>query len=798
MLSFSHHYAAERLGQPARRTPVNNRPVRDVAPWLLLLTGLALPLLMPTVWGGLWLAVSVSVLCCLVSGVRWLWPLVPGLILGFLAGVDWAQHQLPTGCEGQSVTLSGRITDFPTIAEIRPQVVRQRFSFQPDQAQSPETPCGNSRSMTLSYWQALPRLRLGDRVTVVVRLRPIASQWSFGVLPDQARMAANAIDAMGTVQSLSKAPLASENLLVRWRNRLDRAIGTLDTDPRIRGVMAALSVGRGSGIESDDWRLFRHFGLTHAFVISGLHIGLVAGLALWLVRRLQWWLPTRLRMGRRLPVMVAVGAAWLYSALAGFSIPVQRALIMVLCLALPSLLGWRTRPWRGLLLAIAVLVAANPHWLLSSSLWMSAVATGVLIALGSRRARGVWRLQELLRVQVLLVLTMAPLTVFWFGEISLWSVAANLALVPLIGLWIVPLVLGGALFEGVIGAQYGNGLWVLATWSIEWLLTLLDSLGQRDIGWGVLSVSLGLMQTTLLTLGIGAIGFRQRKGLALALILWLLALALDIDWLPVQQAATLTVLDVGQGLSVVWQEGDWVLLYDTGDGSPGGFTQAEKTVLPYLNSQRVGALNTLVISHGDSDHSGGMTAIGERYPTTDRLGYRGQPCRVGAHWRWPGGSRFTVLNGDGQGRGGRNGSSCVLLIEYGSRRILLTGDIDRERERDLVRYWKSRLDADVLVAAHHGSDTSSGWTFLKWVRPRLVAISAGRANHFGHPHGSVLDRLGRLGADIHQTARDGAIRYHFARNGEMSSRARRQGYLPYWLLLPALGSKQTHGYTGSN
>lgn len=765
----------------------------------MLLTGLALPLLMPTVWGGIWLAGLVSLPCLAVrKGRCFLW-LVPGLMLSSLAGINWAEYQLPARCEGVSVNLSGQIVDFPTRSEVRSGVVRQHFVFQPDNDHQRGMRCANSRRMTLSYWQEQPRLRLGDRVTLQVRLRPIASQWSFAVLPDQARMAARGVDARGVVQSLSDPPIPSQNLLIQWRNHLDIAIAALDAEPRVLGIMAALAIGRGSGIAPADWQLLRRFGLTHAFVISGLHIGLVAGLTLWLSRRTQWWLlPARYRLGRRLPVVMALVSAWIYSALAGFSIPVQRALVMVLCLATPSLLGWRTRPWRGLLLTVVLLVGFSPHRLLSSSLWMSVVATGVLIALGSRRTRGLWRIPDLLRVQVLLVLAMAPMTVFWFGEVSIWSVASNLILVPVIGFWIVPLVLSGALLEVVVGVEYGNPLWLLAAQSIDLLLRLLDVVDQQGVGRGVLSITLGLVEAVLFGLAVVALFLRRRHGKAIAVILGVGAMLVDIGSAPDPESASLTILDVGQGLSVVWQERDRVLLYDTGDGRAGGFSQAQKSVLPYLGSLGAKTLDTLVISHGDSDHSGGMTAIDERYPVTNRLGYQGRPCRVGAHWRWPGGSRFTLLNGDGQGSGGSNGSSCVLLIEYGSRRILLTGDIDRERERHLVRYWRSRLDADVLVAAHHGSDTSSGWTFLKWVTPSWIAVSAGRANHFGHPHQAVLDRLGRFGTDIHQTARDGAIRYRFDASGEMTRTLRREGVLPYWLVLPALGSERTHGYTAGN
>ena len=230
-----------------------------------------------------------------------------------------------------------------------------------------------------------------------------------------------------------------------------------------------------------------------------------------------------------------------------------------------------------------------------------------------------------------------------------------------------------------------------------------------------------------------------------------------------------TVLDVGQGTAVVVRTGRRVLVYDTGGGDPAGSNMTTSVVLPYLRRQGIAALDTLVISHPDTDHSAGAKNLLDAMPV-GRLRYGdriagvpgGQYCVSGEAWRWPGGPSFQFLSPALESHLASNDRSCVLQMEVGSYRLLLVGDIERGRERELVRYWGRNLRQDWLLVAHHGSATSSTQTLLKVMRPGMAVISNGYANRFGHPHPDVQRRLRHVGARVLSTAENGALEFEFA------------------------------------
>jgi competence protein ComEC len=247
---------------------------------------------------------------------------------------------------------------------------------------------------------------------------------------------------------------------------------------------------------------------------------------------------------------------------------------------------------------------------------------------------------------------------------------------------------------------------------------------------------------------------------------------------------SVTVMDVGQGLSVVIHAEDRALVYDTGQGRPGGFSQAEKVLLPYLGQRGLNKIDVLLISHGDQDHSGGLDFLNGQINIGRRLGFGGEPCRNGERWRW-GAIEFLVINGPGQGDEVRNDHSCGLLVRAPGFSVLIPGDVSERKEREWVRYWRDELRATVLVLGHHGSQTSTGHAFLKWVEPRAALASTGRGNPFGHPHRAVLHRLTEAGVDHRlDTARDGAILISFTDQRGPTLRGRRSQWSPYWLKLP--------------
>ncbi len=787
------YYADERAVQLASPMP---RPV-------YLLLGLCLPSVLPIAPSVAGIALCMAI--CVAVSLTFVFPeclakkrdkwviFAVGMLVAALAGNRWIAQQLPESCWRREVMVTGVITDFPERQQFGQDSDGQRFTLSVRDLQPEE--CGAIKHIQLSYWDLAPMFTLGQRVTLVAQLRPAPSQLSPGSIPDQTRNIAKRISARGSVVSIVRVDQASSPL-AQGRQFLSTSLAQVDTSPRTRNVLNALLVGRGGAVGSDDWLRVRSLGLSHVLVISGLHVGLVFVMCWWLIRRCFGLLARPWSGAEPCKRLLPLCAAAVYAALAGFSLPTQRALFMLMVVGLPQLLGWRTRPLWGLLAAILLLLILDPMAWLSSGFWLSVGATGILLSYAQWHwpRENLGAAGQLLLLQAVVALGTLPLSLFWYGTASVLGVLANLLLVPPLTLLVVPLLLVGAV-SMVVSSAAGLLLWGIAADVITVWLGVLDYFYQLTRGvalqgehWS-LSMALAAIIFTLLMTKLGY-GFYSngwsattacRRAFVIATVLLMTRSA------PAEYAVSgrLVMLDVGQGLALVWHSGGRTLLFDTGAGVEGGFSQVDKIILPYFATSGIADIDLLVVSHSDNDHSGGLNALRGTTTIDRHWGYGGQPCRVGLHERWPDNTEITVMNGDGFGGNGisSNTASCVIRIRHRGVTLLLTGDVTRSRELAMVRFWREQLKADVLVAAHHGSDTSSSWTILKWIQPRYVLVSAAIASRFGHPDPDVMGRFNSLGAHVVNTAESGTLTVSVLESGAVTLRQARGPWSPYWLQL---------------
>ncbi|GAB3272198.1 DNA internalization-related competence protein ComEC/Rec2 [Parahaliea aestuarii] len=720
--------------------------------------------------------------------------LVVGVLIACYFGQALLSRALPKDCVRLPVQVEGRVVSLPRVSRFDPETRQQRFEF----AVSSVSParCSGPRRLLLSHY--------GDEVLApgeswrfeVLLRRPwgLVNPGSFNM---QAWFAQTGIDATGSVRSRDGAaqrlPVPQHGLWHhRLRGRLSERIGALRLPADSQAVLQAVTVADRSALDSDLWRLFQVFGLNHLLVISGLHIGLVAGLGYLLGRvlvlPLQWAGYTG--AGLLLPALTALVLAVFYAALAGFSLATVRALTMLFCVVAASWLGRGAGAWHNLLLAALVLLLCNPLAGLGSGFWLSFGAVACLL----------WRLQwgsgrsgplQMILTHVYMALAMVPLAGGWFGGASLVSAPANLLAVPLLGLWVVPLSLlatGLALLE----TGLADTLWRWAAVPLNTLLPLAATLQQARPAWLYWHFSPGPAQLALAVVAVGLAVFPLPRWRRFAALCLLLAPAL----LPPKQARTagpnavhLAFIDVGQGTSVLLYDRERALLYDTGGGVPGGPTVADSVVVPLLRQRGIRHLDTLVLSHGDSDHSAGWRDVVDSVRVDailtgadlDIAGAR--RCVAGRAWQWPGaGVVVRILAPALEASSGlsSNNASCVLQVQIGGEGLLLAGDIDVERERELVRYWRSDLRSDWLLVAHHGSKTSSGFAFLKQVAPAHAVVSAGYANRFGHPHPGVVARLQAERSRVWYSASEGALEVIFrpGQAPQVISHRRQRPY--YW------------------
>lgn len=701
-----------------------------------------------------------------------------------LAGFAWAAAMaqwrladaLPAENEGRDIRLVGVIAGLPQRYENG-----VRFDFAVEQADA-AVPSKISlawyrgwRPEESEEWHELRQVHAGERWRLTVRLKRPHGNLNPHGFDYEAWLFERGLRATGYVRAAQdnlrldelvwRPAYIVERLRERVRERFLRALPEHD----YAGVLVALAVGDQRAIDADLWQAFARTGISHLMAISGLHVTMVAALGAWLVSFL-WRRQPALML--RLPAQKAAAAAgwasaFAYCLLAGFGVPAQRTLYMLSVAALALWLGRAASASRVLALALAVVLLVDPWAVLAAGFWLSFGAVALLFYVEAGRiARGHWLLAWG-RAQWAVTIGLIPALLALFQQFSLVSPLANAVAIPVVSFVITPLALAAAALPFDLPLTLAHQLlaWLMAF--IEWLADLPLAVWQQHAppAWAVAPALLGCAWLLLPR------GFPARwNGVVLMLPLVLVAPAR-----PAAGELRLTVLDVGQGLAVHAQTASHDLVYDTGPQFSPDANSGNRILLPYLRAAGVRRLDGLVLTHADKDHTGGahalidglpvawiLSALPPEHPLHEAPGHR--PCANGQTWEWDG-VRFEMLHpqaADQARRRKSNDLSCVLKISAAQGSVLLTGDIETLAEQALLRQHGERLRADVLLAPHHGSRTSSSPEFLAAVGARTVIFPVGYRNRFRHPNPEVWRRHEATGARLARTDRDGAITVDFA------------------------------------
>lgn len=266
---------------------------------------------------------------------------------------------------------------------------------------------------------------------------------------------------------------------------------------------------------------------------------------------------------------------------------------------------------------------------------------------------------------------------------------------------------------------------------------------------------------------VGALGLVVRMPLSWKLLCFPLLWPV-LFWSPLRPAAgafELLAADVGQGNAVLVRTATHSLLYDAGPSYSAESDAGQRVLVPLL-AQLGERIDILMLSHRDSDHTGGAAAVLVAQPQA-RLWFSledehavlalrpgGTRCQAGQSWVWDG-VLFELLHPPADPESKKpNEISCVLRISNASSAALLTGDIEATQELALVQAGLTPVD--VLLVPHHGSQTSSSGPFLQALQPRLALVQAGYRNRYRHPAESVVNRYSALGIELVESTRCGA------------------------------------------
>jgi competence protein ComEC len=547
------------------------------------------------------------------------------------------------------------------------------------------------------------------------------------------------------------------------RQRVREAIFQRVADRGLAGIIAALVVGDQAAIERSDWDIFRATGVAHLMSISGLHITMFAWGAALLVASL-WRRSTGLTTAfpaQHAALIGGIALASMYALFAGWGVPAQRTVVMLCTVALLRLLGKRW-PWPLIwLLSCAVIVAFDPWALLSAGFWLSFVAVGILFAAGPAvraPSQKIWpRLKVMLREQWLISLALAPLSLLLFAQVSLVGLLANLVAIPWVTLIVTPLALLGVLFAP---------LWDMAALAVHAQSGILGYLA----GLPFATISIAKSPIELAALGvIGGVLLMIKVPIAWRVLgaCMIVPMLLYMPARPHDGEFSVLAVDVGQGNALLVQTAQKSLLYDTGARYSSESDAGQRTLVPLLRSLGE-KLDVVMVSHSDSDHSGGAHAVlsmqrQARLMTSAKDDHdisrlrQAERCEQGIRWDWSGVS-FEILHpqaSDYNAEQKPNAMSCVLRVSNGTQTVLLTGDLEAAQEQRLVQAG-ANLKADVLLVPHHGSKTSSTPIFLDAVSPSIAIVQAGYRNRFQHPAAEVMDRYAERKIKIVSTPGCGA------------------------------------------
>ncbi len=569
-----------------------------------------LPLL-PPLWG--YSLPALLALLLLAAGI-WRWPLwrcTGLLLLALVLGSGWANWQAgqrlavigPPIEPAQTLTVTGVVVSLPEYRD-----GQARFDLRVDSVDEAETALASGDRVRVRWFGASQSPRPGERWRLALRVEAPHTRHNPGAFDSEGWRFRHGLRASARVQGEAEWLGQAPGGLAAWRGRIGERVETAVSDIPRSAIIRALVIGDRGGMGPETWAVLTATGTNHLMAISGLHVGLVAGLVLLLGRGLWrlWPAATLVLPAQRAAIFPALLAAAVYALLAGFSVPTQRALIMLAVALLAAWHGWLATPWRVLALALVAVLVIDPLAALAPGTWMSFAAVAWIVYTLGGRLQSPGKLMALAQVQWRLALGLAPLTLLFFDYVAWTGVFANFVAVPLFGLLVVPLALLGTLAEGFWQA---GGTWLLrlAAWLVAWLWPLLEALAGVSgalPAWPVPST----WRIALLVLALMLVlGPRALPGRWCAVALVLVAL-----WPPAGlSAGALKVVfpDLGpQGWAVVVRSARGELVYDTGPPAWAGGHAGGRGLATMLAGQRQRA-GQLVISHADPGASGGWPRL---------------------------------------------------------------------------------------------------------------------------------------------------------------------------------------------
>lgn len=724
-----------------------------------------------------WIVFFIVVTIILAVFHYWRWVI-------FVIGIMWAvgvsalrlADRLPESSEGQLIKIEGHVIGLPNVDERR---VKFDFSVAKPNQNFP-------KKLRLSWYFPKQTIKTGQYWTFTVKLKQPHGMFNPSGFDYEKYLFVQNIQATGYVRGKPKPQLNESQSITMsvgvLRQLISDKLNIYLKDSPHKGVVKALTIADKQDLTQQQWTVFRQTGTVHLLAISGLHIGLISGLMYFLIQ----WIALRLSLTspHQYAACAAILIAIFYAALAGFSLPTQRSLLMLTVAMMTVMWQRKITAVNTISLTLFVVLIIDPLAVLSVGFWLSFLAViSIIYVIAGRLGRvGYW--QGVMKVHWVTAIGLAPLLLYSFQQISLISPIANFITVPLVSFLIVPLcfILVILLFMSPMLVEY---CLLVITTLLQWLdqfLVVLAGFSYATIS----SIAPPIYTIPFALLGIFILIAPRGMPVRWIGLIFLLPTAFVHNTKLKQGEVTMTLLDVGQGLSAVVETAQHTLVFDTGVKYSNSYNMGDVVIVPFLESKGIDIIDLLVISHGDNDHKGGMESIIQQknvikiMSSMPKLYKEGlsMRCLSGQVWEWDQ-VRFEVLAPADDFVGGKNDNSCVIKVISSHGTMLLTGDIESSAEEWLVDHVAEQLDSDVMIAPHHGSKTSSSMSFLQRVSPQTILIPTGYRNKFHFPHTKVIDRYNTIESNWMNTAEEGALIVQMKDNSIQINSSRKE-WGKYW------------------
>jgi competence protein ComEC len=674
-----------------------------------------------------------------------------------------------------------------------------------------------AEKILVTVYQNMGTIRSGERIRFSCRLRPFKSFHNPGGYDYQSAMESKGFSCAASVADGRSIVILGQGVLLFPFEVLERVRSLIrgSFERRLnledQALMRALILGERQSITPQLREPFNRTGLGHILAVSGLHIGLLAWICFSILKALlsrSYHLALKLDI-KRISALLTCLPVVIYTAVSGFQVSGQRAMIMVLIYLWSIVLRREKEVWSTFALAGMIILAIEPQAIYTISFQLSfAAVAGILLFTPWLSDRITWTKRSgkkgsgvfdcvssyfigVVFVTITATIVLLPLTTFYFHRVSVVTVPANLVVVPIMGLLVLPLGLISALLIPFL-PQLAEIILQPCLWGLHTMMASIRFWSQLPFSslWVIspnffeISVLYGLI------LSIAFIGKSRKVKWCTCFFAFILIVdtAYWIGHVRFNEDLRVTFLDVGHGSAVLVEFPKGKKMLIDGGGFPGDYFDVGKMVVaPTLWHQKIAKIHYMVLSHADADHMNGLRFIAEAFQP-DEFWYNGRnvkkktfqelmhiiesgkieildPSQLG-HTRIINDVKIRVLHPPAgkasvcltKGQKGENNHSLVLSISFRGKKFLFPGDLEQDGEKTLLANVKEAAKCDVLLSPHHGhADSNPAW-FLRAVQPRVCIISSGQWRPHSAHHQDTLNRLAAIDCKAIKIDQSGAVR----------------------------------------